>query len=167
MPQLPLPLATFTSELSALLSHPHEAPSPCPQIAQRLEKLVADDAWLAPEWRATSTEGYRRQCLYQDPSGLFSIGCFVWAANQQTPIHDHHSWGVIGVLSGAITSETFTQTASGLNKSEPVTLQTGRVAWVHPHDGDIHRIGGAAHGGISIHVYGCAFDTVCKNLYPA
>lgn len=166
MQPLPPSLLAFTDDLSALLSRSHAAPAPCPEIAERLARLVADDSWLAPDWRIPSAEAYRRQRLYQDPAGRFSVGCFVWAANQRTPIHDHRSWGVIGVLAGAITSETFAQTPAGLSGSSPVTLETGLVAWVHPEDGDIHRIGGAAQGGISIHVYGCAFDTVCKTLYP-
>lgn len=163
--QLPTALCTFVNEAATLLERNAPPPFPCPDIALRLGGLVADGSWLAPEWRVPSEQAYRRQCLYEHPDGAFSIGCFVWAPHQRTPIHDHRSWGVIGVLSGAITSETYTRTESGLAGTAPIILPAGLTAWVHPTEGDIHRIGGADQGGISIHVYGCRFDTVCNTLY--
>lgn len=162
---LPQPLAAFTADLAQVLAHPAVAPFPCPDVAVKLAVLIADDCWLAAEWRTPSAESYRRQCLYQSPDGAFSIGCFVWSPHQATPIHDHRAWGVIGVLAGSITSESFSKSPSGLIGTAPQPLAAGSVAWVHPAEGDIHRIGGGEHGGISIHVYGCGFDTVCLNAY--
>lgn len=160
-------LATFIDTVAAVLGHQQAPPpAPCPDIAPHLAALIAEQGWLSDEQQLPDPAAYRRQCLYEHPQARFSIGCFVWAPGQRTPIHDHRSWGVIGVLSGSITSETFVQDGAGLRGEVPVEIAHRNVAWVHPRLGDIHRIGGGPQGGISIHVYGCGFQTVCQTLYP-
>ncbi|MAJ28453.1 MAG: hypothetical protein CMJ92_03520, partial [Planctomycetes bacterium] len=47
-----------------------------------------------------SSQKYTRHLLHADPEDRFSLLALVWKPGQGTPIHDHPSWGVIGVLRG-------------------------------------------------------------------
>jgi predicted metal-dependent enzyme (double-stranded beta helix superfamily) len=142
--------------------------TPYRQIGASLRPLLAERGWIAPELLHPRREGYRRELLYEDEAGAFSIGCFVWGAGQATPIHDHRSWGVMGVLSGTLQSENFAIGASGrLERSAPAELlHAGQVSWLDPTVGDIHRISaGTDDVDVSIHVYGCRFVDVCRARY--
>lgn len=160
-------LPRLTSEVRAAVGGGETFP--CDLIRAALARLIAGDGTFADDLLQPSPQGYRRQLLHQDPAGRFSIGCFVWGAGQHTPIHDHRSWGVIGVAAGALRAEGYDLDDTGhLRLRDTVRLEAGQTTWVHPAHGDIHRISGATAGtSISIHVYGCSFDTVCREQYTA
>jgi predicted metal-dependent enzyme (double-stranded beta helix superfamily) len=46
--------------------------------------------------------------LYAEPYGTFSIVVLVWCPGQVTPIHDHVTWCVFGVIQGVEHEELFT-----------------------------------------------------------
>jgi predicted metal-dependent enzyme (double-stranded beta helix superfamily) len=160
------PFSEFIIEVERLLHRSNL--DRCRQIGESLRPLLSEKGWIAPELLHQRRDGYRRELLYEDDAGVFSIGCFVWGAGQGTPIHDHRSWSVIGVLSGALQSENFAMSASGrLETSAPAELLCeGEVVWLDPTIGDIHRIGaGSGDGGVSVHIYGCRFTDVCRARY--
>jgi predicted metal-dependent enzyme (double-stranded beta helix superfamily) len=139
----------------------------CIRVAEALAGAARDPGWIGPALRVPSATTYRREKLYQAPDGSFSIGCFVWGPGQRTPIHDHRAWGVVAVAAGALESVAFFPTGSGrLVVGAAEILGTGTSSWLHPEGGDIHRIGAAGgETAISIHVYGCRIDAVCRRRY--
>jgi len=126
-------------------------------IQTLLADLVAKDDWLPEEFAQADPQHYRQYLLYGDPLDRLSVVSFVWGPGQQTPVHDHRSWGVVGVLRGAEIGVNYTKLPDGsLRAQEPARLNPGDVTAVSPRIGDIHTIANAYDDqvSISIHVYG-------------
>jgi 3-mercaptopropionate dioxygenase len=126
-------------------------------ISTLLAKLVAADDWLPEAYAVPHPQYYRQYLLYGDPLDRFSVVSFVWGPGQKTPVHDHRTWGVVGVLRGAEIGVNYTREPDGsLSAAAPERLEPGDVVAVSPRIGDIHSIANAYDDrvSISIHVYG-------------
>ena len=134
-----------------------------------LEGLVAEDDWLADEWRAPDPVRYQQYLLHCDDRERFSVVSFVWGPGQRIPVHDHRVWGLVGVLSGAEMSESFVRNDNGrLEARGPVErVESGVVVAVSPRIGDIHRVANAYDDrtSISVHVYGANIGAVERATY--
>jgi predicted metal-dependent enzyme (double-stranded beta helix superfamily) len=100
--------------------------------------------------------GYRCHVLHAEPDGTFSVTAMVWRPGQITPIHDHVTWCVFGVLQGVEYEELFALAPDGSHLLD-VGRNEGRpgdVSGFAP-PGDIHRVRNIGDGvAISLHVYG-------------
>ena len=100
--------------------------------------------------------GYQCHVLHVEPDGSFSVTAMVWRPGQVTPIHDHVTWCVFGVLQGVEYEELFALAADGshlvdVGRNEG---QPGEVSGLAP-PGDIHRVRNIGDGvAVSLHVYG-------------
>jgi len=162
------PIPLLARRISSLIAaHRRDEPALCAGVAGALAEIVDVPDWLPRDFRRPAPNSYRRELLHEAEDGSFSIGCFVWGPGQQTPIHDHRCWGVMGVAFGAVESVSFYPVQSGMLVPGPAEIvPAGFCAWVHPEGGDIHRVGAAgAETSISIHVYGTRFAKVCRNRY--
>lgn len=164
---IPVPLARFVTDLSALL----DRGDPLPQgAASLLAALVSRDDWLPDAYAVPDPERYRQYLLYRDPDARFSIVSFVWGPGQGTPVHDHTVWGLVGVLRGSEISQGFVKGAAGplVPRGLPHRLLPGDVETLSPDEGDIHRVINAEADriSVSIHVYGADIGTVRRWTYP-
>lgn len=134
-----------------------------------LADLVARDDWLPDECTHPHPEYYQQYLLHCAPDRRFSVVSFVWGPGQSTPIHDHTVWGLIGMLRGSETEESFTVGKPGepLHSAGTVRLEPGMVGKVSPTIGDVHRVSNAYDDrvSISIHVYGADIGQVSRNVY--
>ncbi|WP_036628032.1 cysteine dioxygenase family protein [Pantoea sp. AS-PWVM4] len=161
-------LRTFVGNLAQLLdSHPDEQ-----SLLQRgsalLGELIRHDDWLDEAFTQPHPQHYQQYLLYADAQQRFSVVSFVWGPGQQTPIHDHRVWGLIGMLRGAEVSQSWQPGLSGLQpEGPPVRLEPGSVEAVSPTVGDIHRVSNAFDDrvSISIHVYGANIGAVKRAVY--
>jgi predicted metal-dependent enzyme (double-stranded beta helix superfamily) len=83
-----------------------------------------------------------------------------------TPIHDHVTWCVLGVLQGVEYEELFALSASGEQLEEVGTSSNhvGEVAGFAP-PGDIHRVRNCGDDiAISLHVYGADIDRLGSSV---
>ena len=117
--------------------------------------LPAASLLTAPE-RAGNPDGYRCHILHVEPDGSFSVTAMVWRPGQITPIHDHVTWCVTGVIQGAEYEEVYRLSDDGswLEEVGRGRASPGEVTGFAP-PGDIHRV--RNHGpdiAISLHVYG-------------
>jgi predicted metal-dependent enzyme (double-stranded beta helix superfamily) len=122
-----------------------------------LGDLVRQDDWLPDEFAQPDPQFYRQYLLYGDPLDRLSIVSFVWGPGQKTPVHDHRTWGAVGVLRGAELGTDYTRQKDGrLVAGATGRLEAGSVVTVSPRIGDIHTIANAFSDrpSISIHVYG-------------
>jgi predicted metal-dependent enzyme (double-stranded beta helix superfamily) len=144
--------------------------------ARALAGLVAQDDWLPHAVAQPSPERYQQYLLYVDPDERFSVVSFVWGPGQETPIHDHTVWGLIGMLRGAERSRSFVRDANAagtaeaggpLREGDEVLLIPGQVEAVSPSVGDIHRVRNAYNDrvSISIHIYGADIGKVQRSVY--
>ncbi len=159
----------FLRTLQTLVSTPREEALLLAEVDTALRALIATDDWLDPAWRLAGADTYRQYPLYIDPEGRFSVVSFVWGPGHRTPIHNHGTWGVIGVLTGAelcteydIPTEGMPMTPTGRH-----LLEVGSTDKVSPAVGDIHQVSNAKDGqtSISIHVYGRDIGTAERNIY--
>jgi predicted metal-dependent enzyme (double-stranded beta helix superfamily) len=118
-------------------------------------QLPGPDILTAGE-RAGSPDGYVCHILHTEPDGAFSVCAMVWRPGQETPVHDHVTWCVVGVLQGAEHEELFAvrDGGSALEQTGSRVNVTGDVGGFAP-PGDIHRVRNHGAGvAISMHVYG-------------
>lgn len=133
-----------------------------------LAALVARDDWLPDAFAARDPARYRQYLLYRDPASRFTVVSFVWGPGQATPVHDHRTWGLVGVLRGAERNETFAWRDGSLVALSSETLAAGAVSAVSPTVGDIHRVSNAdTRVSVSIHVYGGDIGAIERATYDS
>ncbi|MBS0898261.1 cysteine dioxygenase [Pantoea sp. SGAir0430] len=163
-------LRTFVARLATLLdSQPDEA-TILRQGSGWLAELIRHDDWLDEAFTQPHPQHYQQYLLYADAQQRFSVVSFVWGPGQQTPIHDHRVWGLIGMLRGAEISQSWQPGPHGLQaEGAPVRLEPGSVEAVSPTVGDIHRVSNAYDDrvSVSIHVYGANIGAVERAVYTA
>lgn len=145
-----------------------DQPELCARVTAQLRSLLADDKWIPADLTVPVENTYRRECLYEAHDGSFSIGVFTWVAGHVSRIHDHHSWAVLGNITGTLRSENFLSVSPGraFKHTEDDLLQPGQALWSTRNTGDIHRVSVASpQTSTSIHVYGCSFDAVNREYY--
>lgn len=160
-------LRQFVADLTRLVeTAPNEA-AILDQGRPLLAALVAEDDWLPEAYAKPHPQYYQQHLLYADPLDRLSIVSFVWGPGQETPVHDHRVWGLVGVLRGAELARNFSAAADGKLVEAPMErLERGSVAAVSPTIGDIHRISNAYDDrvSISIHVYGGNIGTIRRAI---
>jgi 3-mercaptopropionate dioxygenase len=125
-------------------------------VAGELRRHLPSPDILPVAQRIGNPESYRSHLLYTEPDGAFSVVGLVWRPGQVTPIHDHVTWCVFGVIQGAEYEELFTLddgrgclVEAGTNEN-----RTGDVSGLAP-PGDIHRVHTVGdRTAISVHIYG-------------
>jgi predicted metal-dependent enzyme (double-stranded beta helix superfamily) len=125
-------------------------------VAAALERHLPSPSILSAAQRTGDSANYRSQVLHAEPDGSFSIVALVWLPGQVTPIHDHVTWCVFGVIQGIEWEELFEldEQHTCLVEAGYSLNQTGEVSGFAP-PGDIHRVRNAGDlAAISIHIYG-------------
>ncbi|VCU71617.1 Cysteine dioxygenase type I [Pigmentiphaga humi] len=138
------------------------------ESAALMGRLVAADDWLPEEMAAPHPDFYRQYLLYGDPLERFSLVSFVWGPGQRTPVHDHCTWGVIGMLRGAEIDQRYRRAESGLAPDGPARrLGPSDVATLSPAAGDIHQVRNAYDDrvSISIHLYGGNIGRIARHVF--
>ncbi len=102
---------------------------------------------------------YTRNLLHADADGRFTVMAIVWGGRCSTPVHDHESWGVIGVLHEPVAVVNYKEPEDENANLEPmpaVTLDPGAVATVvPPRSQNIHKMMNPAdRPAVTIHTYG-------------
>jgi len=123
-------------------------------VAACLRRHLPGPDVLTPEQRLGDPERYVQHILHVEPGGAFSVVALVWRPGQMTPVHDHVSWCVVGVLHGTEYEEIFRLDDGVLRPATESINPTGEVCGFAP-PGDIHRVRNIGDEvAVSIHVYG-------------
>jgi 3-mercaptopropionate dioxygenase len=151
--------ASFVHDAERLIDDPHA-------IARRLQPLLADDGWLAPEHQLGSTDGYRQHLLHVSDSRRLSVVALVWLPGQRTPIHDHVSWCVVGVYRGTERETHYLlDERSRLVPTGTFEAPAGHVEALVPPAENIHAVEAVGAGKtISIHVYGADIERLGTSI---
>jgi predicted metal-dependent enzyme (double-stranded beta helix superfamily) len=135
-------------------------------VASALERHLPSPSMLTAEQRTGDPEAYKSEVLHSEPDGSFSIVALVWRPGQVTPIHDHVTWCVFGVIQGMEREELFEldEASASLVEAGHGLNRTGDVSGFAP-PGDIHRVrNGGDQTAISIHVYGTDVSRVGSSV---
>lgn len=157
------PFTSFIRDVEALTGDPHA-------VGKRLRGLLAQDGWLAPEHRRPGVDSYRQHLLHVSRDRALSVVSLVWLPGQETPIHDHVSWCVVGVYRGAERETRYRLVdVDGRPCIEPVDTieaEPGHVEVLVPPAGDIHSVTAAgSEPTISIHVYGADIERLGSSIH--
>ena len=126
------------------------------RVAAALRGHLPGPGILTLRERQGDPAGYRQHLLHAEPDGSFSVVGLVWRPGQVTPVHDHVTWCVTGVLQGAEYEELFAMTAGGAALEQVGAAENGPggVTGFAP-PGDIHRVRNRGAGtAVSLHIYG-------------
>lgn len=166
----PARLARCIAQLSAAL---HGGVPEADRIAAAsgpLRELVAQDDWLPESMAQSHPVYYQQHLLHCDPAQRFCLVSVVWGPGQGTPIHDHTTWGVIGMLRGAEISQAYA-VDEGIPKAvgSPERLEPGMLCAVSPLIGDVHEVRNAFDDrvSISIHLYGADIGKIERHAFDA
>lgn len=163
-------LQDFVAAVEAAISDAAGEPELLSRVQAAMQALVERDDWLPAELAQPHPQYYQQYLLHADPVGRFSVVSFVWGPGQQTPIHDHMAWGVIGMLRGSELGQAYRRTPAGMVvEGSAERLDPGDVAAVSPAIGDIHRVSNAFDDrvSISIHVYGTDIGRQKRHVFDA
>jgi predicted metal-dependent enzyme (double-stranded beta helix superfamily) len=146
--------------LTAAVRQAVRRPGDWSQTAQRVAtalhgELPGPDILTAAELRG-DPDGYQTHLMHAEPDGAFSVVAVVWRPGQLTPIHDHVTWCVAGVLAGAEDEELFALADGGaaMRRAGRNLTGAGSVTGFAP-PGDIHLVRNPGPGvTVSLHVYG-------------
>ena len=135
-------------------------------VAGQLRLHLPGPDILTEAQRRGDPAGYLSHLLQAEPDGSFSVSAMVWLPGQVTPVHDHVTWCVFGVLQGAEQEELFELADGGrrLVRAGSAQNTTGQVSGFAP-PGDIHRVRNTGDGvTISLHVYGADISRLGSSI---
>ena len=148
------------------VSRAHPAPADCVlELAPlMLDLLGSAESFLEPRHYRSTPAGYTRNLIYALPDKSLSLYSLVWLPGQWTPVHDHGSWGVVGVLEGVLEERSYVRLSPDrdavhdidLVRGGVVLLGRGAVTTFVPNPDHIHVTGvpNARARAVSLHLYG-------------
>lgn len=126
--------------------------------------LKGDRDFLKPAHFRSAPDHYARNAVYLDEDSRISLYTLVWLPGQWTPVHDHGTWGVVGVVQGVLEERNFIRmdtnrqadTGIELYRGGPILLSEGTVTTFVPNPDHIHKTGVPHDRGktVSLHLYG-------------
>ena len=134
-------------------------------IAPLMQRLVTGPKdFLQPEHFQWNAEHYARNEIFVAEDESLSLYALVWRPGQWTPVHDHGSWGVVGVVRGILEERNYVRTDSHDERMSDITLLRGGVLLLAegaitsfvPNPDHIHVTGVAddRQEVVSLHLYG-------------
>ena len=161
-------LQDFVQDSREIILRKRSAAFNAEKIVPLMYKLLSGDkSFLEPKHFLSNDDHYARNAIYIDDNKLMSLYALVWQPGQWTPIHDHGTWGVVGVHEGALEersymrSDTQTDTAPDnidLVRGGVILLPPDAVTSFVPNPDHIHITGNpsADKRVVSLHLYGNA-----------
>ena len=131
--------------------------------------VTGDLGFLEPRHFRPHPDRYARNAVHVAGDGGLSLFSLVWQPGQWTPVHDHGTWGVVGIVEGVLEERSFMRadhddtrdTGIALLRGGIVLLAEGSVTTFVPNPDHIHRTGVPADRGraVSLHLYGRTMDS--------
>jgi predicted metal-dependent enzyme (double-stranded beta helix superfamily) len=161
----PAPLESFITQAVAR-SREQTEPADCVlALAPLMFDLIghAQD-FLKPQHYQSGPNGYTRNLIYEAPDHSLSLYALVWLPGQWTPVHDHGSWGVVGVVEGVLEERSYVRLSPDrgadadieLARGGTILLGRGAVTSFVPNPDHIHITGvpNERPRAVSLHLYG-------------
>ena len=159
------PLQAFVSQ-ALTRTRDHSDPADCvlalaPLMLELVERATT---FLEPQHYRSDTNHYARNLVYDAPDGSLSLYALVWLPGQWTPVHDHGSWGVVGILEGVLEERNYVRLSPDRQVDEGIHLVRGGVILLGrgavtsfvPNPDHIHVTGVPSERSraVSLHLYG-------------
>jgi 3-mercaptopropionate dioxygenase len=158
-------LAAFVARCEAVVADVAGAADRVTAIAPLMRDLAAEsDGFLAAEHFRSDPDHYARNAIHIAPSGNLSLFALVWRPGQWTPVHDHGSWGVVGIVRGVLEERSYMSATGEITADHDISLKRGGVVLLNPgsvssfvpNPDHIHMTGvpGESEACVSLHLYG-------------
>jgi predicted metal-dependent enzyme (double-stranded beta helix superfamily) len=162
---------SFVADVTEIVSRDDSEREVTGAVARRLQALLDEGCTFLPEtYTRAAGDRYVIYPLYVAPDASFSIASAVWNVDQVTPIHDHGTWGVIGIYSG-VEHEARYLPPSRPGMEAPTYLDereiaAGQVVVCCTSDQDVHEVSCASDVPcVGIHVYGADIGTIERRAF--
>ena len=138
-----------------------------------LDLIGQAHTFLGPEHVRSDPAHYARNLVYDAPDASLSLYCLVWSPGQWTPVHDHGSWGVVGIVEGVLEERSYVRLSHDRGADKDIDLVRGGVILLAPgaitsfvpNPDHIHITGVPAERprAVSLHLYGRTMNSF--NIY--
>ena len=149
-----------------------------------LERLIRNPEAIPEQYRRPSGQGPRAlhgsYKLHQGDNGL-SISSIIWGPGDHIGPHDHHTWGMIGVMENVLSETRYRRMDDRadkeyalLEKDRVALSKPGEISLLVPEVDEIHAIDNESDmPTVEIHVYGtslvglqrCKFDLATGRVF--
>jgi 3-mercaptopropionate dioxygenase len=134
-------------------------------VAPLMERLLdGDRSFLRPAHFRSDRDHYARNAIYISADEQLSLFALVWLPGQWTPVHDHGSWGVVGVLQGLLEERSLMAVDGSITADHGIRLKRGGVLLLNersissfvPNPDHIHMTGVPQERAmaVTLHLYG-------------
>lgn len=142
------------------------------ELTPLVERVVWDDGLFDERFRSEPENGRPRFMYHSEPDGSLQVYVVEFAPGEPTPVHDHVTWGLIGVCGGEQRTARYTRTDDGADPARAALVCTsdtvltrGAVYPLLPPD-DIHRIETVGDKpSYSLHVLGVDLGRQQRNIF--
>lgn len=134
-------------------------------IEPHFAALLAHDDWLPERFAGPNPDsgmggGIGQWLLFRAGDGSLSLFSLVVPPGEQTPVHDHLAWGLIGLWRGEQEEDVFDADEHGIELLRTQRVQPGGLYRLFPPRDDVHRVRTVSDvPSISIHLL--TNDTGC------
>lgn len=171
MRDMPISALDHFLDASMACAARHREPADCvAAIAPLMHGLLLHaETFLKPQHLRADPDHYARNLIHASDDQSLSLYAIVWMPGQWTPVHDHGSWGVVGVLQGVLEERSYIRmgahdaanTDIALQRGGVILLGPGSVTSFVPNPDHIHITGVSAERPqvVSLHLYGRNMDS--------
>jgi predicted metal-dependent enzyme (double-stranded beta helix superfamily) len=164
-------LDRFIAEVDSVVCRTDDEYELTAAVAELMSQLLAGDYRLPREVARPSEERHLTYPLYIDPGDRWSLASVVWSPGQQTPVHSHETWGVVGIYAGTEREQRYLKPTAEAPQEPLAALgvqdwRRGQVTICCTTDDDVHAVTAVGDGPtIGIHVYGGNIGTIKRRSY--
>jgi predicted metal-dependent enzyme (double-stranded beta helix superfamily) len=152
----------FVTDLELVTSVETDDQEKIRKIARKMKLLLSGEDFLTEIEKTPRPDHYARHLVHVDRKRRFIVVSLVWGPGQGTPIHDHSTWGVAGIVNNELRITNFVRLddrkKSGfadLREASAISAPAGTVTYVLPPNEEIHQMENVTDTPtISLHVYG-------------
>ena len=130
-------------------------------VSHALQPLLAQPHLFSPEHLEALRSGEYDGEIYHSPALDFIVRVFGWPEGCKTPVHDHETWGVMGIYQGVLHVEEYELSSAATPGYYPLALKAdyhahpGAISYLLSPEDEIHRIANPGpEYALSIHIYG-------------
>jgi 3-mercaptopropionate dioxygenase len=172
-------LRSFVSIVQKIVSTTRDRAETLTTIEPYFSQLLKQNSWLPEQFAQPNSDSNMgssigQWLLYRSKERTLAIFSLVIPPGSTTPIHDHLSWGLVGLYKGAQEETVYRRVDNGeleghaqLEKIDVSQVKKGHVYHILPPDQDIHSVKATTifTPSVSIHVMGNDTGSIWRHQY--